>query len=187
MCLELSGVHNPKKSWIQKHIDPQSYWEVINGLTDMLQCPAKVPKIWAFFMTSLKIKNVARIRDISEIFKISIIPARNIMIIQNGEEVTEGRFFAHEPYLVKRERAQYPQGPLSEQDAWTMPFATVANRPPLAAQLMRNLVCPKCLLDFSGDAPPVYDLGNQECLLDFPGDAPPDYDSVNQDVKGPLL
>lgn len=109
------------------------------------------------------------------------------MIIQNGGEVTEGRFFAHEPYLVKRERAQYPQGALSEQVAWTMPFATVANRPPLAAQSMRNLVCPKCLSDFSGDIPPAYDSRNQEYLLDFPGDAPPDYDSGNQDVRRHLL
>ena len=97
VCLELGGVHNPKKAFFSKHLDSRPYKDIIRHLEYMFGCSAKVPEIWAL-MGSIKIKCVTRIRDESEIFDMSIIPARNIMIIKNGEEVTKDcRFFAHEP------------------------------------------------------------------------------------------
>jgi hypothetical protein len=136
----------------------------------MLDCPSKVRKLWAFSVTSLRFKSVMRIRDDNEILNTAIMPANNIMIIKNGEEVTENcRFFSYEPYMIKRERARYPQGPLTEQDAWTMPFASLVNRPPLArpTQSSMDFICPECLLDCS--------------------EAPPDYQPGNQDVEKPLI
>ena len=135
----------------------------------MLAYSAKVPEIWAL-MGSIKFKCVTRIRDESEIFDMSITPARNIMILENGKEVTNDcRFFAHRAHGINRERARYPQGPLSEQDAWSMPFALVTNKPALAPSSM-DLVCSRCLLDCSTDVPPSYNPGSRdvrEPLLDF--------------------
>ena len=132
VCLELKSVHNPKKAFFSKHLDSRPYKDIVRHLEYMFGCSAKVLEIWAL-IRSIKLKCVTRIRDKSEIFDMSIIPARNIMIIKNGEEVTKNcRFFAHEPYDINRERTRYPQSPLSEQDAWTMPFTSVANKPALA-------------------------------------------------------
>lgn len=164
-CLDFEGVHNPRKSWVRKHVSATDYKDDIRSLGFMVGCPPNIPEIRAF-MATLEVKCVTRIRDPSEIFDMSIIPADNIMILQNGEEVVEYcRFFQHEPYIVKRDRARYPKGPLSEHDAWTMPFASVMNRPPLARKSRKDLVCP-CLLDFST--------------------ASPEYSSESEDVTKPL-
>jgi hypothetical protein len=118
-CLDLKGVHNAQTCWISKHVETRLYTEVIRQLNFMFGCPAKVPEIRAF-MALFDVKTVTRIRDTNKILNTSVIPARNLMIIHNGEETTEDcRFFLHEPYIIRRNKAQYPQGVLSEHDAWT--------------------------------------------------------------------
>lgn len=165
-CLDLKGVHNPRKSWIRKHVGATDYGDDIRSLGFMIGCPPKISEVCAF-MATLEVKSVTRIRDPSEIIDMSIIPADNVMILQNGEEVVEYcRFFQHEPYIVRRNRAQYPEGPLSEHDAWTMPFASVMNPPLLARNSRKDLVCPEYLLDFSA--------------------ALPEYESESEDVTKPL-
>jgi hypothetical protein len=98
----------------------------------------------------------------------AIIPAANIMILEDGEEITkDSRFFAHEAYGMNRERAQYPQGFISDEDARIMPFASLANRPPLAISSI-DPICPRCLLDFSRDVPPSYSSEVQDIKDSLP-------------------
>lgn len=161
MCLGLAGVYNPLKAPFNKYIDPKPYASVIRRLVYIFGCPPKLSEQWKFLISSFSIKSLTKIRDVSAIFNIQTLPDQNIMILQDGEEVTSDcRFFAHEPYSMDRRIARYRYtSDADETDETDMPFASVPNKPPVhrsyIAETPMDSVCNVCLVDVR-DSPPKY-------------------------------
>jgi hypothetical protein len=121
----------------------------------MTGCPARIPEHWKFSITSLAVKSLTRIRDESEIFNMPIIPAKNVMILRDGQEKrTDCRFFRHEPLIMNR---RIPRDDYNSEKG-SMPFASLPNKPRVycSRQAMTGPVCHDCLLDLSEEAPPEY-------------------------------
>jgi hypothetical protein len=107
-CLPLPKAHRPYMTW-RKYIDPRSFSPAINTLMHIFHCIPNLQLERKFSITALKIKNLAKIRDIAEIFYIPAIPERNIMILipkEVFELMKDCKFFSHEPTLTRRKAAE---------------------------------------------------------------------------------
>lgn len=166
VCLTLAGVHNPITALFNKYLDSRPYANIIRRLVYIFGCPARIPEHWKFSITSFAVKSLTRIRDVSKIFNMPIIPDKNVMILQDSEEITtDYRFFAHKPYIMNRRISRYEH--TSDIEKGDMPFASVLNRPPVfgstrQAAVREAPVCHRCLLDLSGVAPPEYTLDSPD-------------------------
>lgn len=147
VCLTLPNAHHPYIS-LRKYVDPRSYSPVINTLVHIFDCTPMLQLERKFSITAFKIKNMAKIRDITEIFYIQAVPNRNIMILKEGLELTtDCRFFSHEPTLTRRHAAGYKSngvfsivenGPMGFPCRRDMPVAGHALEPPPPYQELDN-------------------------------------------------
>jgi hypothetical protein len=126
VCLTLPNAHHPY-ILLRRYVDPRSYSLGINILAHIFNCTANIQLERKFSITALRIKKLAKIRDITEIFYVPAVPHYNIMILKEGLEITaDCRFFFHEPTFTRRNVAGYKMNNV---------FATVQRRlegsPPL--------------------------------------------------------
>jgi hypothetical protein len=116
-----------------------------------------------FSIRAFRMKDLAQIRDISEVVNMSTVPDENIMIIENGREIRSNcRFFRHDSYFTIRGQRRYPSADSKEEgDSSAMPFATIANRPPVQVTIVEDLgqsrLCAGCFSSLVDEGiPPSY-------------------------------
>jgi hypothetical protein len=135
-CLTLPHVHDPITALIPKYVHSRIYSDAINAVSKFVCCTPNLHEQKKFSITSLRIKWLTKIRDVSEIFSVSTLPDANIMILEGGcEKRVSPRFFRHEPPCRVRRIVRYPSvtsTDIKNQDIdGAMPFASIANRPPV--------------------------------------------------------
>jgi hypothetical protein len=107
VCLTVPNIHHPYVS-LRRYVDPRSYSLGINNLAYIFNCTANIQLERKFSITALRIKKLAKIRDITEIFYVPAVPDNNIMILKEGCEITtDCRFFFYEPMFARRKAAGY--------------------------------------------------------------------------------
>jgi hypothetical protein len=142
-CGELPGVYKPGNASTGKYLElkcfPDEIWREIGNLCYIFGSTANLLQEEGFFLTKLKFKTVSQIRDMTDVFYIPLLPSKNIMILEHGKELTtDCRFFWHEDFITNREIPRYPSTlalkALYEKGEGYMPFASVANRPPVVSK-----------------------------------------------------
>ncbi|KAE9373866.1 hypothetical protein N431DRAFT_535429 [Stipitochalara longipes BDJ] len=107
VCLTLPNAHQPYIS-LRRYVDPRAYSRGINILAHIFNCTANIQQERKFSITALRVKKLAKIRDITEIFYVPAVPDNNIIILKEGLEITtDCRFFFHEPIFTRRNAAGY--------------------------------------------------------------------------------
>ena len=180
-CLRFSTVHNPLTSIFPRYIDPRRYSEAIKSLAVLFGCPQFVPQRRLFSITACKIKRLARIRDVNEIFDIEKVPESNIRILKYN--ATDTRFFAHEslvsigePFGYQqidayiRQPSQHSQMDDCLDEKIAIPIDSMIEWP----QTMPRLQCPSCVSGLSRDLPPAYSsqtrlISPEKVLLELVG------------------
>jgi hypothetical protein len=160
VCSTFPGVHEPSDATMEKYVGSRFYSdEVISEIRNLIHifdCTPTFLKEKRFSITAMWSKTVTRIREPTEIYCIPMVPSKNIMILEHGEEVRANcRFFLHEDPITDREISRYPSdlSPASkaqyERNEECMPFASVANRPPvrLGVSELTAPLCASRLLD----------------------------------------
>jgi hypothetical protein len=159
-CLTLPHVHDPTAALIPKYVHSRIYSDATSAVSKFVCCTPYVYEQKKFSITSLKIKRLAKIRDVSEIFPVGTLPDANIMILEGGcEKRVSPRFFRHEPLCRVRRTVRYPSvtsTDMKNQDVDdSMPFASIANRPPIL-DIVPASVC--SYLEFPDHELPPYSL-----------------------------
>jgi hypothetical protein len=157
-CLAIAGVHNPLKATIAKYVDSRIYKDTVKLLSNAFSCTANIHEGRVFSLTTLKIKRLARIRDVSELFYIPAIPEANIIVVKPNH-----RFFSHEAPVAGLTVVCWPgigsalvrEG--AEHDDVLMPFASVMTRLLASDQSTMAPFCPSCLSELELDKPPSYE------------------------------
>ncbi|KAE8442174.1 hypothetical protein EG329_003762 [Mollisiaceae sp. DMI_Dod_QoI] len=151
-CSMHSNVFKPALRARPRYVDSSSYAAVIRSLSYIFNCKASILEENKFSVSTLRLKQMARLRDPAEIFSIPLIADAHIMILEEGQEVRRDcRFFHHEGLMVDRETVRYPSNPLSkdpnQDDDGAMPFTFVSCRPPVYAEVPATMapLCPGCL------------------------------------------
>jgi len=135
------GIATRSKYFELKHFSDE-IWREIGNLCYIFGCTANLLEEEGFFLTKLKFKTLTQIRDMTDVFYIPLIPSKSIMILEHGKELTtDCRFFWHEGFITNREMPLHPSTPalkaLYGKDEGYMPFASVANRPPVVTETSR--------------------------------------------------
>jgi hypothetical protein len=140
-----------------RYVDPKGYFQITRALSYIFGCTANILQEKKFHITAFKIINVAKIQDANELLPIPVVPEANIMILENGQEVrTNCGFFWHDGVFKDRQICRYPWNASKDDYIGSMPFASIANRPPILAQRPHETtqLCHRCMSDIIG--PPQY-------------------------------
>lgn len=132
-CLTLLHVHDPTTTIIRKYVNLnlKKYSDLLEIFEDIFECKPSIFKERKFSITEFKMKEVVLIRDANDIFYMPAVPDANIKILEGGrEKVIDSRFFKHDPLFTTRHHLLL--GKESEElNGDVMPFASVANWPPV--------------------------------------------------------
>ena len=108
--LNLLRVNNPIIASFPRYLDPRSYADIIDFLRLYYYYAAKVPKQQKLSISTLRIKSLSRIRDISEFIDIEAILVRYMIISKIGRLASiNSQLFKYNLLLVARELLRYPQ------------------------------------------------------------------------------
>jgi len=157
VCTKLPSVYNPAIAKYPKYIDPKKYSDSTRYLTYRFECPSNLATKQKFSITALKLKQMAKIRDIRELFELVFRVGSDIII--------SPPVHYHNAFSYNRE--------LSDCKTGLTPFSSALARDPVLLALPETKspchnctqpgtasVCHNCLLDLSRDAPPPYSPEN---------------------------